>query len=306
MIRHQAPAFAISAIGVMTAFGLVTLSGCYLNLATLLPWLGFLALLIGLHVLYATKRPSPVVASLLGTLTVTISALLASGIIALAGLRLRAGLIDPVLARTDAALGIDVRVLTAWLADCGWLITLLTVAYQSSVPLVFVTVLGLSLMRRHEEAWRYSLHIAAAGLACALCSVFVPAIGAVATLGISAETLSRLSLAGDYHLPVFRAFYEGGARMIDVAHLEGVVTFPSFHTTMALATAQAWATNRWLRASSAIWTGIVLISTIPIGGHYLIDVLAGAALFAVIACLSRARPASGGVDASLVSLKFES
>lgn len=289
MAPYRAHSLVLGGASGLCALGVVGLAGCRVEATTFLPAAGVLALLLGLHFVYATMRPSPVLATLLGTLALTMWSLGVVGILALAGLALGRPLIDPILARADAALGLDARVASEWLTGRGWFTELLVAAYMSSIPLVFATLAGLALARRHDEAWRYGLCIGAAALVCAGFAVVAPAIGAFATLGASEEVLARLPYGGTYHLAVFRAFYEGGARTIDVARLEGVITFPSFHTAMALLTVHAWRALAALRAVGIAYGALVLVSTIPIGGHYFVDVAAGALLCAATIHLTQPR-----------------
>ena len=97
--------------------------------------------------------------------------------------------------------------------------------------------------------------------------------------------------AGRYYLPVFDAYRSGVLMTADIRHVDGVVSFPSFHAAMALMTAHALRGVPRLLGPALAWCGLVLASTIPIGGHYVADVLAGAVVWAGFALLPRARPA---------------
>ena len=70
-----------------------------------------------------------------------------------------------------------------------------------------------------------------------------------------------------------------------MSHLEGVVTFPSFHAITALLIAHAW---RGLPGATLfkIWAALVIVSAVPIGGHYVIDLVVGAALWGVFAAIA--------------------
>ena len=75
--------------------------------------------------------------------------------------------------------------------------------------------------------------------------------------------------------------------MIDPTQLAGVATFPSFHTALALMTAAAWRDVPRIRVAMFAWQGLVIISTIPIGGHFVVDLIAGAACWGVAHVLWR-------------------
>jgi membrane-associated phospholipid phosphatase len=94
-----------------------------------------------------------------------------------------------------------------------------------------------------------------------------------------------------YHLPVagqtayvvqFAALRDGAMRVIDLSNAQGLISFPSFHTTLAVLCAYAARTVRVI-----FWPVLVLnvliIGTAPVnGGHYFVDVIAGFALAVVV------------------------
>ncbi|MET0589353.1 MAG: phosphatase PAP2 family protein [Novosphingobium sp.] len=63
------------------------------------------------------------------------------------------------------------------------------------------------------------------------------------------------------------------------------VCFPSFHTAMALVIVQGFAQSR-LRWPAVIWGALTILSTIPMGGHYVTDLLGGMAVWAVSCVLA--------------------
>jgi membrane-associated phospholipid phosphatase len=66
--------------------------------------------------------------------------------------------------------------------------------------------------------------------------------------------------------------------VIDLSALQGVVSFPSFHTVLGVITIYALRDTRWLMILVLLLNGTMLVSTLPVGGHHLTDVLAGAGL----------------------------
>jgi membrane-associated phospholipid phosphatase len=71
------------------------------------------------------------------------------------------------------------------------------------------------------------------------------------------------------------ANYRGGeTQMI----LEGLITFPSFHAVAAALFAFAWMGIPVLRWPFAILNILMLVSCVPIGSHYVVDVFAGIVL----------------------------
>jgi membrane-associated phospholipid phosphatase len=66
--------------------------------------------------------------------------------------------------------------------------------------------------------------------------------------------------------------------VIDLSALQGVVSFPSFHTMLGVMTTYALRDTIWLMIPVLLINGTMIVSTMPIGGHHLIDVLVGAGL----------------------------
>ncbi len=122
----------------------------------------------------------------------------------------------------------------------------------------------------------------------AVISVFAPALGNIVHSGQAGLVGKGLPAgSGIYHLNAVAAYRDGGAQVLDVSKLEGVVTFPSFHAVMGIVL--AWALRGgWIGLAAGIWCVLVGISTVPIGGHYVVDVVAGAVLWCAIMATARA------------------
>lgn len=243
---------------------------------------GVMAFLGGGYLIYRVTRPDPALSNLCGALAAITLSGAAAGIISLIGLRFGAPLIDEHLAAFDHALGIStpniVRASAAW---PRWS-ALLGIAYDSSFPLLCCVAIVLTLARRYEQLWKLAFVFAATIIACTTISVLLPARGAFAHFAYGADLLDALPHgAGLYHLPKFDYYRNDSAPVIAFSSLSGVVTFPSFHTALALATIAACAGIRWLFLPSLFWNALVIYSTIPVGGHYAIDLPVGAALWCV-------------------------
>jgi membrane-associated phospholipid phosphatase len=121
----------------------------------------------------------------------------------------------------------------------------------------------------------------------ALVSIAAPAVGAMAHLGLlDLQGAGLPSGAGVYHLDAFARYHAGTDPVVRLSEMSGLVTFPSFHTVLALLATQALAETRW-RWIGVAWTAVVIVSTIPIGGHYVTDLAAGFAIWAGCARLAR-------------------
>lgn len=243
----------------------------------------------GLHLVYSRLRPNRLIAAITGGLALLNWAGLAAGMAALAALRTRAPLVDDALGGADAFLGLSAPAFILWVARHPWFCLLLEIAYASTVPAVFVAVLLLGGLGRTGAMWRLCFIFAGAGLTCTLPSALFPAIGVFVHYDIPSEICALLpASAGRFYLPAFEAYHSGLQTVVDIRQLVGVVTFPSFHTAMAVMVAHAVQRIPLARVASRVWCGLVMVSTVPIGGHYFVDSLGGLVVWAGFAALSRA------------------
>ncbi len=245
------------------------------------------ALVAGVAVVYATIRPAPLLASLVGGMLVLTLNGVAGGVIALLGFTTAVPRIDGALASIDAAFGIEHRAIVTWLGDRPIASEAFDYAYKSSGRLMIVIVVGLALTRRYERLREHLSIYTICLAACVAGSVALPAIGVYAHLGLVDLAAERLPPgAGIYHLSTLERL-KAPEVLISPFALEGVVTFPSFHACMALMIWYAVRDVTVLRWVAALVAGVTLVATVPIGGHYVVDLAAGSLVFVTAAALSR-------------------
>lgn len=223
-----------------------------------------------------------------GIVMVLFSGGLAGGLICLVGQTFALPFIDPLLHRSDQIIGVDLIAMIGWITRFDWLPPLLAIAYDSSFPLLFLSALAFVWTGRARQAWELCGIFNVCLLAATISSAIVPAVGAFHFLPIG-ESLRVLLPPGSgiYHLEHLFTLREADSFVIDPSRLAGVATFPSFHTALALMTAAAWRDVPRVRAAMLAWQALVIASTVPIGGHYVIDLIAGAACWAVAHVLWR-------------------
>ena len=260
--------------------------------ASLLAALTVLGFLLAVYIVYGRWRGSPRLSNLCGALAAMTWSAAMAGIISLVGLRYHAPMIDAELARWDRAAGIDGPAIIAWAADHPLFSSLLAITYDSSFPVLFGLTVLLALIRRFDQLWVLAFVFAVTIVVSTSISVVWPAKGAFAFFAYPASLLERLPQgAGIYHLVKFDYFRSDVSPVLSFNSLQGVVTFPSFHFCLALMTIFATWGLRWLFAISLGWNALVIISTVPIGGHYIIDLPGGGLLWlvATVAGLAMAR-----------------
>lgn len=238
--------------------------------------------LVAVSVVYGTLRPAPVLANLCGAVAVVSWSLAMAGIISLVGLHYRSPLIDTTLANADQWVGIDLPSAITWFALHPIWTDVLAVAYVSSFVQLFAMIAFLAATRRFDKLWQLAFVCSLTVIGSTTISVFLPAKGAFAYFDYPAELLDKLPrFAGSFHLAKFEYFRNASAPVLSFAHLQGVVTFPSFHCCLALMTIFAATGTGWLFGAALLWNALVIVSTIPIGGHFVVDLPGGALLWLI-------------------------
>lgn len=241
---------------------------------------GLMGFLLAVDIVYGRWRSAPVLSNLAAAVAVFFWSAAAAATISLVGLRYKFPLIDDGLAKADRLIGIDLQSIIPWFADHPRLTELLAVAYCSSFVQVAALFVLLAVTKRFDKLWQLVFVFALTIVASTTFSVFWPAKGAFVYFDHPVAILNALpEHAGIYHLAKFEYFRNAAAPELSLSNLQGVVTFPSFHTCLALMTIFATIGMRWLFGITLIWNVLVLVSTIPIGGHYVIDLICGALLW---------------------------
>jgi membrane-associated phospholipid phosphatase len=209
--------------------------------------------------------------------------LLICGLVSCTGLRLGFPLADPLLARGDAMIGFDVAAVTEFVATQPALSSLFEVAYNASGPLCIAAVVWNLVRKDRLLFWQVGATLVVAMQITALVSVLLPAQGASVWMGLDALQGNGLPYgAGTYSVAEFAHFYSGSELLVRRADMNGIVCFPSFHTVMALAILQGFANSR-LKWVALPWSALTIVSTVPMGGHYVVD-LAGGVMVWIAAC----------------------
>jgi hypothetical protein len=195
---------------------------------------------------------------------------------------------DTKLLAIDRALGFDFRGYLGFVNDRMWLIFILAFGYRSIFWPIWIVVVALPLLGHYRRAAEFVCAFALALIATTVISTLIPAIGTYGVLGLVPSDYPNIVPQGYYDTlrdaPLLR---DGSLRTLDLFHLGGVLTFPSFHA--ASATLYVWGLwpLRWLRPLNLLVNGAMILATPIGGGHFLVDVLAGIAVAA--ASISAAR-----------------
>jgi membrane-associated phospholipid phosphatase len=190
---------------------------------------------------------------------------------------------DPALAAMDERLGFDWVALLAFCNASPTLSLVLVAAYHSATTQLACLYALLALTGRSAQLAEFITLFVITFVAVVVIAAFVPAAGAYHHYQPTEEMFSNFSAqAGMWHYDVLQTLRSQAVPELNLSQVKGLVTFPSFHTALAIITAYAARGIRYVTAPVAVLNGLVVLSTLPEGGHYLVDVIAGA-LIAILA-----------------------
>lgn len=159
-----------------------------------------------------------------------------------------------------------------------WFINLLQMAYARTGLFLFITLIASHIMGRRHIAWRMILTWVLSLVIVLLIAFVVPAFGCFRYVD-SHQASALPAEAGRYYWHALEAFRSDPQPILALNRVGAVVSFPSFHTICALIFAQAWRGVRIASPVAASVAAIIIVATIPMGGHYVADVLAGVAVW---------------------------
>jgi len=187
---------------------------------------------------------------------------------------------DAFLARLDAHLGFDWPSFLAAVNDLPFLPDLLGKAYQSTAALTEGVVLWLALRGRGERLAEFLALLCLSSIGLAVGMVLLPAAGAFVYFEPAPQLYDHFAGGREMwpFLDAFNSLRDGSLTKIDLSAIQGVVSFPSFHTMLGIVTTYALRDTRALLIPAVILNGLMIVATLPVGGHYLMDTLTGAAI----------------------------
>jgi membrane-associated phospholipid phosphatase len=193
-------------------------------------------------------------------------------------------LYDAQFAAIDDAMGFDWTAHLTWVSQHPKIAMLLSFTYHSCMLQLAVLLIALRNTQRFEQLREFAVLFVLTVIPVTVIATLFPAEGAYAFHNpTDSIRLTGDPLTGIYHLEHVRALRAGAMKSVSIMNIVGLVTFPSFHVIFAILL--AWSTRglRFVFVPSVILNVVVAISALTIGGHYLIDLIAGAAIgFAAI------------------------
>jgi len=187
---------------------------------------------------------------------------------------------DAFLARLDGHLGFHWPSFLAAINDRPFLPDLLGKAYESTAALTEGVVLWLAIRGRGERLAEFLALLCLSSIGLAVGMVLLPAAGAFVYFEPAPQLYDHFAAGREMwpFLDAFNSLRDGSLTRIDVSSVQGVVSFPSFHTMLGIITTYALRDTRALLIAAVILNGTMIVATLPVGGHYLMDTLTGAAI----------------------------
>jgi len=221
------------------------------------------------------RRGHQRIADALGTVALAALGGMACGAIAMLELQLHFPIADSMLKSWDHALGIDGIAIVRWqLHDGNWLFPLMRLAYNNSFKIFFGGLVLISLLGNRIEAWRATFCFVGTLFTTCMIAIFVPAKG-LATWA-SPDVMAALPPHAMRNFwPHFDEFYFGDHPVLRLQVIDGVISFPSFHSIAGFLTVAMWRKNIVTRLAALSYCGVMLLATLPGGGHYVVDLLGG-------------------------------
>ena len=276
-----ASALSVVAGGFAVGFRSVAVAGG----ASLLCW--------GLARFYQTRRPEPRIAATLSAVAQVLVVSAAAGVLSYTVAARGGPLWDVTFAAWDQALGLDWMGYAdavnrhAWLAQAGGL------AYDSFMFQILAALLILGFTGHLRELERFCTAFALAAVAVVLVSGLMPALGVYPGLGIAPGRFPEIAPRDVYsNAAAVCELRHGGLRSFALDEIYGVISFPSFHTVGGVLVATALWRVSWARWPVLALDAAMIAATPVFGGHYMVDVLAGAGV--ALAAVAAARMPAGG------------
>lgn len=206
----------------------------------------------------------------------------ASGTLSYLVVSTNAPLIDASLAAWDRALGFDWPACNAWLRRHPVPETVLRFAYASGLLQMIFVVLFLSFTARAQRLEAFLRLFVFATLATVVLSGPFPAAGA---WKFFVGSVPAADIASMSHFELLR---EGHVRHIPLGEMQGLISIPSLHAAMAVLLVHAMR-RTLLWPMFVVLDAAMIVSTPVDGGHYFVDVLAGALLAVGLVALEQRR-----------------
>ena len=282
--RVRAKWLVVAAIVAADAVGLSYL-GIHLSYEGLERAAGAIGILGALAAFYTYGRPNERIVDAAHMMALLLAFFAATAVLSYLLTATGLPLFDEQLAAADRALGFDWPAWLAWVHARSTLWLVLQLAYLSAIPQLLVIALYLAFSGRPERnselMWSVMLSLA----------IIVPVSALLPAAGAWPK-YDALQYGNVAQVRDFLAMRAGTMHELDLTRLEGLINFPSFHTTLAVLFAYALRGRAAPFVAATLLNVVMVVSVLTEGGHYLVDVISGTAVaVAAVWATDRIEPA---------------
>ncbi|HEX8063509.1 MAG TPA: phosphatase PAP2 family protein [Allosphingosinicella sp.] len=197
-------------------------------------------------------------------------------------------LADARLAGWDSALGLDWLGYMLWLDRHPILLEAMDWAYGGLIAYSAAAFVLLLLLVGVARAREFLLLFVLTALAASTIGLFFPALAAMKYYAPDPDLFHTVRPnLGTYHVAVLERLRTLAAPVLDLSHMPGLTTFPSFHTAMGVLVVWSARGSRLMFVPMLLLNALMIASTPAFGSHYFVDVLAGAGIAAAAIFLLR-------------------
>jgi membrane-associated phospholipid phosphatase len=192
---------------------------------------------------------------------------------------------DALYAHMDQALGFDWHGFIGFVNARPWLCDVLVWCYGHWASQIIVLISLFIIQVRQHELWDFvAILMLGAIFAVVFCGL-MPAVAPYTYYAPEAALFNVLAqkehAVGTVFIHDLMAVYTGTLDVFDLSKVKGIVTFPSFHAILAMAVVYATRNDRLLFWPALAFNSIVVISVVPVGGHYFVDIIGAAIALAI-------------------------
>lgn len=185
--------------------------------------------------------------------------------------------VDAELAAADRIIlpGFDWPAVMLEFSSSGWLLAAAKWSYQSIAWQPQLLTIALCAGAQFRQVWQFVLSWNIALCIAIAIFAFCPALGPYTHFGIPSIEIPGNLDAMTWNEAII-GLRTGTLHFIQLNTLDGLVTFPSFHAAAAVLLGYAFRDVRLLRLPFVALNAVMFASAVPIGGHYVIDLIGGA------------------------------
>lgn len=179
---------------------------------------------------------------------------------------------DALLASLDRMLGLEVPMFLSFVREIPLLNQFFVIAYNALMLLKVLAILLPPLLGVMSKAREFALSCLIAACLGMFVFAMFQAVGPWSHYGFE-PTPEQAN-----YTRVFATLKSDQTVVLDLSFREGLICFPSFHAALAVLPGSALWFQKYLRWPATLVAGLVTVSTVTTGWHYVVDTLAGVGL----------------------------